>query len=122
MKVTIETIINRTKALEALAQKDLSIATAYRVTKLIQAAQKELEIYNSMRVKVLEDVGATLDEGSNEYEIPADKRSEFAEKFAELISVEVELPDKVDLSKENVQISPDLLLGLDPFITFDLPE
>lgn len=120
MNVTLSTIINAQPALEAFAQKDLSIATSYKVAKLIKAAQKELELYNEQRIKLLESVGSTLSEDGKQYNIPAEKRAEFAEKITELASIEVEMPDKINISGENISISPDLLLALEPFIDISL--
>lgn len=120
MNVKLETIINAKTALEALAQKDLSIGTSYRVAKLLKAAQRELEVYNEQRIKLLESVGSTLNEGTGNYEIPADKRAEFAEKFTELIGIDVDMPDKIDISGEHISIAPDLLIALEPFIDISI--
>lgn len=117
MKLTLETIFNGHKALGALAQKDLSITTSFKVAKLIKAVDAELETFNAQRTKILESVGATLNEDGSQYNIPENKRLEFANKLNELLSIEVEVPDKLDISGENISIAPGLLLDLDPFIT-----
>lgn len=117
MKLTLEAILNGRKALDALAQKDLGIATSFKAAKLIKAVDAELETFNAQRIKILESVGATLSEDGSQYNIPEDKRIDFAKKLNELLSIEVEIPDKLDISGENISIAPGLLLGLDPFIT-----
>ena len=119
MNIKLETILNTKEALEILSQKDLSIKTSFKIAKLIKAANKELETYNEQRIKLLESIGSTLNAESGQYEIPSDKRREFAEKFNELISIEVDMPDKIDMSNENISISPDLLIALESFIDFE---
>lgn len=117
--IKLETLVNTKDALETIAQKDLSIGTAYKVAKLIKLINAELEMFNEQRVKLLQDVGSTLSEDGTQYNIPMNKRQEFAEKFTELVSVSVDLPiDKIDLSNEKISVSPDLLIGLEPFIDF----
>lgn len=116
MMTKIETILEAKDALTVLSQKELSIATSYKVAKLIKAVNVELETFNSQRIKLLQDIGSSLSENGEQYIIPTDKRAEFAEKFAQLLAVEVEMPDKIAISGEKVSVSPDVLIALDPFI------
>jgi hypothetical protein len=117
MKVKMETLQQAKPALEMLIQKDMTIATAYKVSKLVRAVNEELKHYDEMRIKILQDIGSTLSEDGTNYEIPIDRREEFAQKMQELFAVEVDLPDKIDISGENISISPELLIALDSFIT-----
>ena len=119
MKVKLSTILDAQPALEAFVKKDLSIINSFKFAKLIKAAQAELETYNEQRIKLLEKVGSTLSEDGKQYVIPSDKRAEFAEGIAQLVSIEVEIPDKINISGENISVSPELLLALEPFIDID---
>lgn len=116
MMTKIETIIEAKDALTVLSQKELSIATSYKVAKLIKAVSAELETFNTQRIKLLQDIGCTLSENGEQYIIPTDKRTEFAEKYSQLLAVEVEMPDKIAINGENVSLSPGALIALEPFI------
>lgn len=116
MMTKIETILEAKDALAVLSQKELSIATSYKVAKLIKAVNAELETFNAQRIKLLQDIGSSLSENGEQYIIPTDKRAEFAEKFSQLLAVEVEMPDKITISGESVSLSPDALIALEPFI------
>lgn len=119
MKVRLENILDAQVALSELAKKDLSITTAYRIAKLIKVVSAEVELFNEQRIKLLQSVGSTLSEDGRQYLIPNDKKAEFAKSFTELVSVEVDVPDKINLSGETVSISPEMLIALEPFMTIN---
>lgn len=120
MKVKLSTILDAQTALGEFAQKDLKIATAYKVAKLIKAISAEIELFNEQRIKLLQSVGSTLSEDGKQYIIPENKKAEFAEGFTELVAVEVDIPDKINISGENISIAPDLLMALEPFIEIEV--
>ena len=122
MTIKLESIQEAKPALEALIQKDMSMAAAYKVSKLVKAINAELKNYDEMRIKLLQDIGSTLNETGDNYVIPVDKRQIFAEKMQELLAVEVEVPEKIDISGEDISISPDQLLALEPFLDFNFNE
>jgi hypothetical protein len=122
MTIKLESIQEAKPALEALIQKDMSMAAAYKVSKLVKAINAELKTYDEMRIKLLQDIGSTLNETGDNYVIPVDKRQIFAEKMQELLAVEVEVPEKIDISGEDISISPDQLLALEPFLDFNFNE
>lgn len=122
MTIKLESIQEAKPALEALIQKDMSMAAAYKVSKLVKAINAELKTYDEMRIKLLQDIGSTLNETGDNYVIPVDKRQIFAEKMQELLAVEVEVPEKIDISGEDISISPDQLLALEPFLVFNFNE
>lgn len=122
MTIKLESIQEAKPALEALIQKDMSMSAAYKVSKLVKAINAELKNYDEMRIKLLQDIGSTLNETGDNYVIPVDKRQIFAEKMQELLAVEVEVPEKIDISGEDISISPDQLLALEPFLDFNFNE
>lgn len=122
MTIKLESIQEAKPALEALIQKDMSMAAAYKVSKLVKAINAELKNYDEMRIKLLQDIGSTLNETGDNYVIPVDKRQIFAEKMQELLAVEVEVPEKIDISGEDISISPDQLLALEPFLDFNFND
>lgn len=119
MKVKLSTILESWPALEAFSQQSLKIATAYKTAKLIKAIKAELEVYNEQRIKLLEGIGSVLSEDGKQYQIPTDKRAEFAEGMDQLVSIEVEIPEKINISGEDISISPDMLIALEPFVDID---
>ena len=122
MTIKLESIQEAKPALEALIQKDMSMSAAYKVSKLVKAINAELKNYDELRIKLLQDIGSTLNETGDNYVIPVDKRQIFAEKMQELLAVEVEVPEKIDISGEDISISPDQLLALEPFLDFNFNE
>ena len=119
MKIKIESLVNAQNALSELAQKNLSIATSFKVAKLIKAAQAELQTYDEQRRKLLENVGSKLDESTNQYIIPKDKRENFAMMYRDLLDVEIDLPgEKINITDEKITLSPETLLLLEPFVEF----
>lgn len=122
MTIKLESIQEAKPALEALIQKDMSMSAAYKVSKLVKAINAELKNYDELRIKLLQDIGSTLNETGDNYVIPVDKRQIFAEKMQELLAVEVEVPEKIDISGEDISISPDQLLALEPFLVFNFNE
>ena len=120
MKVRLESILDAQTALAELAKKDLKIATAYKVAKLIKVVAAEVELFNEQRIKLLKSVGSTLSEDGTQYLIPNDKKAEFAKSFTELVSVEVDVPDKINVSGEDISISPDLLMALEAFVEIEV--
>ena len=119
MKVKLSTILDAQTALGEFAQKDLKIATAYKVAKLIKAISAEIELFNEQRIKLLQSVGSTLSEDGKRYIIPENKKAEFAEGFTELVAVEVDIPERLDLSDEEIRLSPAAVLDLEPFIILE---
>jgi hypothetical protein len=120
MKVRLEKILDAQMALSELARKDLKIATAYKVAKLIKAVAAEVELFNEQRIKLLQSVGSTLSEDGKQYIIPSDKKAEFAQQFSELVAVEVDVPDKINISGEDISIAPDLLMAIEDFIEIEV--
>jgi len=119
MKVRLEKILDAQIALSELARKDLKIDTAYKVAKLIKAVAAEVELFNEQRIKLLQSVGSTLSEDGKQYIIPSDKKAEFAQQFSELVAVEVDVPDKINISGEDISIAPDLLMAIEDFIEIE---
>lgn len=118
MKVKLETLINAEGALNELAKQKLSIAVAYNVANLVKAFRQEFEMCNEQRIKILVDMGCELNETTHHYEVKENQRTEFAERYIALMNTEVDVPEKINVSGENISISPDKLLELEPFIIY----
>lgn len=119
MKIKLEALQNAKSALETFFQKDMSIKNAYRFSKLIKAVNAELKNYDEMRIKILQDLDCPLSDDGTHYDLPADKQAEFMQKMQELLSMEVDIdfPGKIDISGEAINVSPKMMIDLDPFIT-----
>lgn len=119
MKIKLEALQGAKPALEALLQTDMSITSAYRFSKLIKAINVELKNYDEMRIKVLQDLDCPLNADGTHYDLPADKQAEFIQKIQELLDLEVDIdfPGKINISGETINVSPKMMIDLDPFIT-----
>ena len=87
MKTTLNQLLNCRGSLAKLAQKDVPIRVAFRLSKLIKMVEKELVSFEEMRAKLLA-----------KYEIPPggkiedqEKQEKFNKEFIELLNMEVEL-------------------------------
>lgn len=116
MKITLEALQAAKPALEALLNTTMSIGTSYKVSKFIKTINEELKTFDELRLKILNDVGCTQNEDGTQYIVPEDKQAEFSAKCRELFAIEVSLPEKIDLTGENINITPKMLMDLEPFI------
>lgn len=119
MKARLETIINAQQAFSELAKQPMSIKASYRIASLLKAIQRELDIYNEQRIKIFVDIGCPLSEDGKQYLVPQNKKVEFGEKYTELVAVEVDIPERLDLSDEEIRLSPAAVLDLEPFIILE---
>lgn len=118
MMITLEALQIAKPALEKLLNINMSISTAYKVSKYIKAVNEELKTFDELRLKLLNDVGCTQSEDGTQYIVPEDKQAEFSAKCRELLAIEVSLPEKIDLTGENINITPKMLMNLEPFVIF----
>ncbi len=86
----LKNIINALPALQKIANKDLTIKTLYRVKKLMERLDKEIEFYNSERNKAIEQL-CKPDDGAK-YIIPDENREELNKRMQELLYVNLEPP------------------------------
>lgn len=101
----LKNIVEALPALQKLASEDLTIKTLYKVKKLMERLDKEIEFYNSERNKAIEQL-CKLENGTK-YTIPDENREALNKRLQELLDVTVEPPIEplVILTDENMRMS-----------------
>lgn len=116
IKTKIKTILNAREAVQRLAQQTLPVAVSYRVTKLINAMNAEIAVYDAERIKLCERFGK-LNDSKTSYTI--EKGEEFNGELSSLLDFDVELDvQKINLP-ETLSITPADLITLDDFIKIE---
>ncbi len=101
----LKNIVEALPALQKLASEDLTIKTLYKVKKLMERLDKEIEFYNSERNKAIEQLCKL--EGGTKYTIPDENREALNKRLQELLDVTVEPPIEslVIFTDENMRLS-----------------
>lgn len=117
MKITIANLINSTApVLSKMMDKELSPVTSFKLVKLVKTINNEIEIFNGERIKLLEKYG-TKNEGVDNYTIPDENKSAFNKDISDLLALKVDITaDKINLSNENIKISPADMMAIEDFV------
>lgn len=101
----LKNIVEALPALQKLASEDLTIKTLYKVKKLMERLDKEIEFYNSERNKAIEQL--CKQEDGTKYIIPDENREALNNRLQELLDVTVEPPIEplVIFTGENIRLS-----------------
>lgn len=119
MKTKLKSILNARDAVQRLAKQSLPVAVSYRVTKLVNAMNVELAIYEKERVKLCEKYGS-LNETGEKYIIR--EGDGFSEEFNTLLDFDIELDvQKIILPVSLLITAADLLL-LSDFVEIEGAE
>lgn len=119
--MTIKQTIEAIPALNKLADTELDIKSAYKVSKTLSALKDEVEFFNLSKQKIIEKYGNVNDDGSVDY--APGKQAEAQKEFSELINLEVQTEiEKIELSAEGIKLTANDILALEPFVTFKFDE
>ena len=101
----LKNIVDARPALQKLASEDLTIKTLYKVKKLMERLDKEIEFYNSERNKAIEQLCKRED--GTKYIIPDENREALNNRLQELSDVTVEptIEPLVIFTDENIRLS-----------------
>ena len=109
-------VVNALPALQKLANENLTPKTLYWVSKLLRKLEKEIDVFNTSRTKLLKDLGKEIEPGK--YKIPDDNIPEFENRFNELMDIDIE--ETFNIVKipttEDIKLSYNDLQALDGFI------
>lgn len=134
MELTLKTLLGASQALAELADtRGLPSVVAYRIARNVKAIDKELEVYNEQRKKLLEEKAnkdengePIMKDGPNGayYDIPNDLMEEFNKELEELKDETVDIDiKKVTLAEiDNAQLSAFQLNALEYMIDFEEEE
>ena len=125
MKLTNRKIVNDANLLGNLTHKQLPIKVSYAIAKNISKIEKELEIYNKERQKLIEkyclkdEEGNLIDE-NNQFKIADGNLEAWNKDMNELLDIEIDINihkfSKDDLFNSNCNITPGELMLIDYMI------
>ena len=92
MRTTIKQIIQASEALQSIYNQKLPATAAYTLFKIIEKADKELELFNQIRTKLLEEKADKDPEQEGSFTFKDDQaRMEFEQEVEKLLNKEVEI-------------------------------
>lgn len=124
IEVQVKDIVNSAEIFSALSQKKLNMRMAYQLAKIIKEVQKEFELFQETRMKLIyeyaernEDGQLKVDENNN-FTIPKEKIQNFQKELNELLEMQVELQiNKINLDElEDIEFTPMDLIKIEKFI------
>lgn len=125
--VKIADLLNSVDVLKALADKDFKAKLAWSISRLLQAAEKEIQNFNETRYALIRKYGTKdendkliTDENGN-CKIEADVVTEFNDELNELVNTEVEInANKINISLiEDLEFTPSEMAVLSPYLEMD---
>lgn len=125
MKLTNRKIVNDANLLGNLTHKQLPIKVSYAIAKNISKIEKELEIYNKERQKLidkycLKDEEGNLIDENNQFKIADGNLESWNKDMNELLGIEIDINihkfSKDDLFNSNCNITPAELMLIDYMI------
>ena len=125
MKLTNRKIVNDANLLGNLTHKQLPIKVSYAIAKNISKIEKELEIYNKERQKLIDKYCLKAEEGNlidenNQFKIADGNLESWNKDMNELLDIEIDINihkfSKDDLFNSNCNITPAELMLIDYMI------
>lgn len=126
MKLTNRKILNDSNFLGGLIHKQLPIKVSYAIAKNVSKIEKELEIYNKERQKLLDkycvkdEKGNLVIDESNNYSIEEEYIDICNKELNELLDIEVDIDihkfNESDLLNSNCEITASELMLIDYMI------
>ena len=127
IKITLGELLNATDTLQKLAQKDFKAKLAWSISRLLKAAEKEVQEFNEARMNLIKKYGMKdeqneliTDEKGN-CKIADENINEFSTELNDLIATEVEInANKMSLDLfDDAEFSPSDMVLLEPFIEIE---
>jgi len=127
ISITLEQLINSTDGLKGLSQKSLKARSAYAVSKIIKAADAEMNTFNETRMELIRKYGEkdesgnlNSDENGNVRILP-ESLEDFNKELQELLKTTVEInANKIRMEDlDDVEFTPTEMAQLDEFIEFE---
>ena len=124
IEVKIADIINGTQALQKLTNASLKAKVAWQVSRLLRAAEEELQGFNEARMQLINKYGDKTEDGElvtddkGMCQISEENKVTFNNELNELISNKVEInASKLDINDlDSVDFTPSEITVLEPFI------
>lgn len=126
MKLTNRKIVNDANFLGTLTNKQLPIKVSYAIAKNVSKIEKELEIYNKERQKLVDkycikdEKGNNKIDENNQLKIADENLDGWNKSINELLDIEIEIDvhkfSKEDLFNSNCEMTPSELMLIDYMI------
>ena len=126
IKIKLDSLINSVEALQKLSQTEMKAKLAWQVTRLLKAADAEIQQFNETRMNLIKKYGEKDENGEivvdekNNCKIAEDKVSDFTKELTDLAESEVEINAnmiKID-DLDALEFKPAEMSALEPFIDF----
>lgn len=126
IKIKLGELVNSTEVLQKLSQTELKAKLSWAVTKLLKAADKEMQDFNEARMNLIQKYGEKDENGelitdeNKNCKIPEAGLQEFSAELNELVETEIEInvnPLNID-DLEDKEFTPAEMAILEPFIDF----
>lgn len=118
MKLTNRKIVNDANFLGTLTNMQLPIKVSYAVAKNVSKIEKELEIYNKERQKLVDKY--CIKDENNQLRISDENLDDWNRSINELLDIEIDIEihkfSKEDLFNSNCEMTPSELILIDYMI------
>lgn len=126
IELKVGELVNSTEALQKLSQKELKAKLAWQVSKLLKAADKELQEFNETRMNLIKKYGEKDENGElitddkGNCKIPEEVTVDFSNELNDLVEAEIEInANKIKIDDlENIDFTPNEMNILEVFIDF----
>lgn len=124
INVKLSELLDSTETLKKLSQKDFKAKLAWSISRLLKAAEQEIQEFNDTRMNLINKYGEKGDDGQlvtddkGNCRIVPESIQEFSNELNELINTEVEInanPIDIELL-EDLEFTPAEMSQLEPFI------
>lgn len=121
MKITNRELLNKIRVLESTAEKQLGVKVSYIIAKNIKNINKELELFNEEKIKIINKYSEKDEQGNpkinnNNFILVKGKEDLVNKEYNELLDIEIE----IDIKKFNIneidseaKFTPNELIELD---------
>lgn len=126
IRVKLDSLISSVEALQKLSQTEMKARLAWQVTRLLKAADAEIQQFNETRMNLIKKYGEKDENGEivvddkNNCKIAEDKVSDFTKELTDLAESEVEINAnmiKID-DLDALEFKPAEMSALEQFIDF----
>ena len=126
IELKVGELVNSTEALQKLSQKELKAKLAWQVSKLLKAADKELQEFNETRMNLIkkygekDESGELITDDKGNCKIPEGSTVEFSNELNDLVEAEIEISaNKIKIDDlDNIDFTPNEMNMLEVFIDF----
>ncbi len=125
--VKLSDLVNSTETLQKLAQKDFKAKLAWSISRLLKAADAEIQNFNEARMELIkkygekDETGELISDENGNCKIPPEVTKDFNAEFVDLINSEIEInANKLQLDLfEDTNFTPSDMAILEPFIEME---